>query len=85
MPYLGIDERDFKKRKQFSKKSKMPKFRTKISLSGYIQVRLFKSPIFSFLKSAPSTLSNQNNFAKIQKCLNLGPKSFYLGFFELEY
>ena len=42
--------------------------------------------IFSYLKSAPSNLSNcKISQKKTQKCLNLEPKMPYLGIFGLEF
>ena len=42
--------------------------------------------IFSYLKSAPSNLSNcKISQKKPQKCLNLEPKMPYLGIFGLEF
>ena len=74
----------------------MTKFRTKISLFGYIEVTLFYNPIFLILKSAPSTLSNYKTLPKykgvyiwVQKRFlnmgkNLGSQIPYLGSFGLQ-
>ena len=59
----------------------MPKFGTKSALFGYFWARIRKK-LLSYLKSAPSNLSN----CKIlQKCPNLGLKRSYLGTFWLEF
>ena len=41
--------------------------------------------ILSYMKSAPSNLSNCKISRKKQNCLNLGPKMFYLGIFGLKF
>ena len=41
--------------------------------------------ILSYLKSAPSNLSNCKTLRKNKKCLNLGPKEPYLDIFGLEF
>ena len=41
--------------------------------------------ILSYMKSAPSNLSNCKISRKKQNCPNLGPKMFYLGIFGLKF
>ena len=44
-----------------------------------------KKKLLSYLKSAPSNLSNCKILLKKQKCINLGPKIPYLGIFGLKF
>ena len=60
----------------------MPKLGTKNALFGYFWAGI---KILSYLKSAPSDVSNWKILQQKQKCLNLGPKMPYLGIFELEF
>ena len=68
----------------FCEKTTMPKFGTKNTLFGYFWARILKK-LLSYLKSAFSNLSDCKNFAKKQKCLNLGTKMCNSGIFGLEF
>ena len=63
---------------------KMPKFGTKNALFGYFWARIKKKTIVIF-EIRTLEFFNLQNFAKKQKCLNLGPKMPYLGIFGLEF
>ena len=60
---------------------KMPKFRTEMPYLGIFGLEFFIK-LLSYLKLAPSNLSNNKILQEKQKCLNLGPKMSYLHIFR---
>ena len=68
----------------FVKRWKLLNLGPKISYLGIFELEFLKK-LLSYLKSAPSNLSNCKIFGKKLKRLSLGPKMAYLDIFGLEF